>query len=161
MVNKLFLMEAPSHIKLHHFQSMDQLAARELILSGLREHWGELNDQLNQDLDDIQTYYSGCVFIVAKLGERIIGTGTLIPRSDTIAEIVRMSVAKDMRRRSVGTMILLRLVEEAKLLGFTQIILETTASWGEVIAFYEGFGFRRTHVRPGLYGKDVYFSLDI
>ena len=118
-------MEAPLQIKLHHFQSMDQLATRELILSGLREHWGELNDQLNQDLDDIQANYAGSVFIVAKLGERIIGTGALSPRSDTIAEIVRMSVTKDMRRQRVGTMILLRLVEEAKLLGFTQIILET------------------------------------
>lgn len=154
-------MEAPLQIKLHHFQSMDQLATRELILSGLREHWGELNDQLNQDLDDIQTNYAGSVFIVAKLGERIIGTGALLPRSDTIAEIVRMSVVKDMRRQRVGTMILLRLVEEAKLLGFTQIILETTASWREVIAFYEGFGFRRTHERSGLYGTDVYFSLEI
>jgi putative acetyltransferase len=154
-------MTSTPQIKLHHFQSEDQQTTRELILSGLKEHWGELNDELNQDLDDIQRYYASSVFIVAKLGRRIVGTGALVPRSETLAEIVRMSVVRDLRRKKVGTMILQRLVDEAKLLGFKKIILETTASWSEVVAFYEGFGFHRTHERLGIYGKDIYFSLDL
>ena len=161
IIDRLRPMSRESEIMIQFFQPADQRAARELILSGLQEHWGELNGQLNPDLDDISTNYAGSVFLVAKLGKRIIGTGALIPRSKTMAEIVRMSVASDMRRQRVGTRILQRLVEEANQLGFKRIILETTASWKEVVAFYEGFGFRRIHDCSGSYGVDAYFALDI
>ena len=89
--------------------------------------------------------------------ERIVGTGALIPRTDDTAEIVRMSVAADMRRKGLGRRILQELRHQARLKGFKRLVLETTETWTEVIAFYLQFGFQITHYRDG----DVYFALDI
>ena len=71
------------------------------------------------------------------------------------AEVVRMSVAAAARRRGLGRRILSALCAEAKARGFRRVILETTQTWSEVIAFYQSFGFRITHYKDG----DVYFEL--
>ena len=57
--------------------------------------------------------------------------------------------------------ILERLCQEAKALGFQRIVLETTSTWSEVIAFYKRFGFRITHHRDGHFGGEVHFALDL
>ena len=143
-------------ITLHAFQPADQSAVKELILAGLAEHWGTLDPSKNPDLEDIASSYAGAVFLVARHMDCIIGTGALVPRPDGTAEVVRMSVAADWRRQGIGRMILQALVDHARQNGFHRIILETTETWQEVIAFYLRFGFRITHYQDG----DVYFELD-
>ena len=144
-------------ITLHDFQPTDQTAVKDLILAGLVEHWGTLDPSKNPDLDDISCSYAGAVFLVAHCQGQIIGTGALVPRQDGTAEVVRMSVAQDWRRRGIGRTILHALVERARQSGFQRIILETTATWQEVIAFYLRLGFRITHYKDG----DVYFELTL
>lgn len=144
-------------LKIVPFQPEDQERVKSLILTGLVEHWGYLDASKNPDLVDIQTHYGQAAFLVAWLDERIVGTGALIPRSAEVAEIVRMSVAVDMRRQGIGRAILQCLCERAKQLSFRRLILETTATWPEVIQFYQRFGFSITHFQDG----DVYFSLDL
>jgi GNAT superfamily N-acetyltransferase len=68
-----------------------------------------------------------------------------------------MSVAADMRRRGIGRMILAQLVERARAGGFRRLILETTATWEDAVAFYRRCGFVVTHHQAG----DVYFALDL
>lgn len=148
-------------IKIQYFKSEDQEAVKQLILAGLAEHWGELDLTLNPDLNDISTSYADATFLVAWFNNRIIGTGALVPRSDQVTEIVRMSVAAKMRRRGVGTKMLERICREAHALRFQSLILETNATWHKVIAFYQAFGFRITHRQEGKLGGIVYFSLDL
>ncbi|HSQ18139.1 MAG TPA: GNAT family N-acetyltransferase, partial [Anaerolineales bacterium] len=93
----------------------------------------------------------------ARLDHAIVGTGALLPHQNGIAEIVRMSVAIQHRRDGIGRRILLALLEQARTQGFRQVILETTATWHEVVAFYLNCGFHITHHQDG----DVYFSLDL
>jgi len=144
-------------ITLHDFQPNDQAAVKDLILAGLAEHWGTLDPSKNPDLDDIAITYNGAVFMVARYQDQIIGTGALVPRQDGTAEIVRMSVAADWRRQGIGRRILQALVDRARLAGFRRIILETTETWQEVIAFYLSFGFRIIRYKDG----DVYFVLNL
>ena len=47
------------------------------------------------------------------------------------------------------------LIDQARKLGCRKIILETTADWSEVVAFYESAGFTRTEIRDG----DQYFEM--
>ena len=143
------------------FESEDQDTVQSLILAGLAEHWGEIDPTLNLDLNDIGTSYNDATFLVAWLDGRIIGSGALIPRSDQVAEIVRMSVAPELRRRGIGGKILERLFQEAKELGFQRIVLETTSTWSDVIEFYKRFGFRVTHRQEGPFGGEVHFALDL
>ncbi len=144
-----------AEIIISDFQPSDQIEAKALILSGLVDHWGWLDPTLNPDLTDIAESYRQAIFLVARLDGRMVGTGALKPRGEGVAEIVRMSVAKDLRRLGLGRKILAELVARARVMGLRKIILETTETWNEVIAFYVSFGFRITHHQDG----DVYFEL--
>ncbi len=150
-------MSNPPAIVLEPFRPEDQAEARALILAGLAEHWGFLDPTRNPDLDDIAASYADGTFLVARRAGRIVGTGALLPRQDGVAEIVRMSVAGDLRRQGIGRLILQELCRRARQQGFRRVILETTATWHEVIAFYLRYGFHVTHYQDG----DVYFALDL
>ena len=56
-----------------------------------------------------------------------------------------MSVARDARRRGLGTALLQALLEDAKERGWRSVRLETTADWEDAVQFYGacGFGTRR------------------
>ena len=144
-------------ITITNFQPKDQLPVKNLILNGLVEHWGFLDPTMNPDLEDIATSYALATFLVARDGEKIVGTGALLPRSRKNAEIVRMSVDHSCRRQGIGRMILQQLVETARRQGFCQVTLETTDTWQEVIAFYLDFGFQISHHQD----EDVYFVMNL
>ena len=131
------------------FRRSDEAAARRLILDGLRERWGELDEAKNPDLDDIANSYADGRFLVACLRDEVIGTGALILEAAGVGRIVRMSVARSRRREGVGTRMLEALLEEARAGGYRRVVLETTATWEDAIAFYRWHGFRRVAVRDG------------
>lgn len=168
------IMEISPGITLRIFRPEDQQQVQSLILNGLAQHWGTLDPTKNPDLENIAKSYAGAVFLVAEHNSKIVGTGALIPhfhrrgrppclpscsgnQDDDTAEIVRMSVARGMRRQGLGSQILQELCLRARKLGFRRIVLETTAAWQEVIAFYQRSGFVITHSRDG----DVYFELTL
>lgn len=144
-------------ITLAPFHPANQAAVKELILAGLVEHWGFLDAEKNPDLDDIAASYAEATFLVAWLNNQIVGTGALVMRLDGVGEIVRMSVAWNLRRQGIGRSILQALLDQARALGFRQVILETTAAWQEVVEFYQRNGFLVTHHQDG----DIYFMKDI
>jgi putative acetyltransferase len=154
-------------ITLRAFRPEDQAAAKALILAGLAEHWGTLDLSLNPDLNDIAGTYAEGLFLVACCGARIVGTGGLLfseaegsgqdARGPGEAQVVRMSVAAAMRRHGIGRRMLVELCEQARARGVRRLVLETTSTWDEVIAFYRAFGFRITHIQDG----DTYFALDL
>lgn len=143
------------------FRREDQAPVRALIMEGLAEHWGFVDPDLNPDLDDIATTYAVGMVLVAWVGEEIVGIGILIQREDNVQEVVRMSVAAAHRRRGVATRLLAKLVEAAERLGAGRVVLETTASWREAVAFYTAFGFQHSHDADGAFGTDAYFFLDL
>lgn len=139
------------------FQPEDQEEAKQLVLTGLAEHWGVLDSSLNPDLNDISKSYADGLFLVARKEGRIVGTGALLQRSQDTAEIMRMSVTSSLRRSGLGSAILQRLCEYAKTKGIQKLVLETTSTWHEVIDFYLNYGFQITHHQDG----DTYFVLNL
>ncbi len=152
-------MPLDDSILIRPFRWADQTQTRKLILAGLKEHWGVLDPAFNHDLKNITQQYADAVFLVAEdtKAQRIVGSGALVPREPGVAEIVRMSVDKTLRRSGLGTRILQTLIDYARGLGLQRVFLETTETWHEVIAFYQRFGFQRTHTQDG----DVYFAFDL
>jgi uncharacterized protein (TIGR00290 family) len=142
-------------VEIKSFRPEDQAEVKSLILAGLVDHWGVLDPTKNPDLNDIAHSYAGATFLVAWQAGRVVGSGALVPRGGGRAEVVRMSVAKDLRRSGIGKLILTRLIEQARTDGYSQVFLETTDTWQEVIAFYLRFGFEITHYSDG----DVYFRM--
>lgn len=144
-------------MEIRPFQPQDQAAAKALILAGLAEHWGWLDEHLNPDLNDIAASYAAGVFLVGVVDGRVVATGALIPESETSGRIVRMSVDSKMRRQGYGRGLLQALLQIAKGKSYTQIVLETTSTWVDVIQFYERNGFQRTHEADG----DTHFLLNV
>lgn len=95
------------------FDAGDQDRVRQLILGGLGEHWGEVDESLNSDLDDIAATYASGRTVVAEQHGELIGTGTVVPGEGTTAEIVRMSVATSFRRSGVGRVLVEELIRTA------------------------------------------------
>lgn len=147
----------PDNLEIRSFRARDQAAARRLILSGLQERWGHLDEAKNPDLDDIAASYEEGLFLVAYTGERLVATGALLAEGERVGRIVRMSVARDVRRRGVGRRMLQALLEAARIRGYGKIVLETTATWADAIAFYRREGFRPLGIRDG----DVHFEKEL
>ncbi|HEY0520706.1 MAG TPA: GNAT family N-acetyltransferase [Ilumatobacteraceae bacterium] len=133
-------------------------AVRELILRGLAEHWGEVDASLNRDVDDLAAGHPGSRTLVACHEGRVVGTGTVVRCGDGCAEIVRMSVDAKWRRSGVGRRLVDDLVEVARSWRSRRVVLETSAHWMEVVAFYERCGFVLTHHREDEFGVDAWFE---
>ncbi len=125
------------------FDVGDQEQARWLILEGLGEHFGYIDETLNPDLDDILHNYirAGHVFVVACMGRELVGTGALLSHGEGISEMVRISTRKDYRRRGIGQAIVTYLVNVARQRGDRRIIVKTNASWHDAIYLYKRLGF--------------------
>jgi putative acetyltransferase len=148
-------------LEIRDLRPEDHAAVRALILAGLRDHWGELDETLNPDLDDLAaSYRTGRTLVVVERG-RIIGTGTVVPRDGEVPKIVRMSVDDGSRRLGVGRRIVDALLATARAWGATAVVLETTAAWDEVVAFYVRCGFRVTHHEEGAFGRDAWLRCEL
>jgi GNAT superfamily N-acetyltransferase len=134
-------------VRIRAFEAADQAAARAVILEGLGEHFGFIDETLNPDLNDIATSYADGAFLVAVIGGEIAGTGAMMPQPDGTALIVRMSTLAGHRRRGIARQVLAALIERARERACTRIVLGTNSGWGDAIAFYTAFGLsemRRT-----------------
>lgn len=82
-------------------------------------------------------------YIVAWLADVPVGCGAIRELDPTTAEIRRMYVHRDYRRKQVGRSVLLHLENEAKRLGYTRLLLETGDRQAPAMALYEASGFHR------------------
>lgn len=143
-------------ILITHFEPQHQQLTRALILEGLAEHWGTLNPTFNQDLTDIAQTYCNSIFLLAWLDNKLVGTGALVEEVDGVSRIMRMSVDRAHRRLGIGTLIVEQLLTYVRVQGQQKIVLETTATWEDAIAFYKRAGCRPIEVREG----DLHFEFD-
>lgn len=72
-----------------------------------------------------------------------VGSGALRELDRTTAEVRRMYVRPEHRRKHVAHAILEHLIASACRLGYERLIVETGNKQAPAIAFYENYGFRR------------------
>ena len=131
------------------FAPGDQFAARRLILQGLGERWGWIDETRNPDLGDIAAHYvaPGHYFVVVERDGELIGAGALLAEGAEGADrqatgrIVRMSVAREHRGRGLGRALVEHLLDEARRRGYRRVLVETTKEWHDAIRLYERCGF--------------------
>jgi GNAT superfamily N-acetyltransferase len=148
-----------SALSVRRFEPGDQDAARSLILQGLGEHFGFIDETLNRDLDDIATTYGSSTFLVAERDGAIVGTGVLTVGEAGVARVSRMSTASGERRSGVGTTVLSALIDEARKASCSRLALSTNADWDDAIAFYRAAGFVETARTEHAFGVGVDFEL--
>ena len=130
-------------LRIRPFKASDQEAARRLILAGLGEHFGWIDEARNPDLDDIAAHYAapGHAFVVVQLGDELVGTGALVSEGEGTGRLVRMSVSKEHRRRGIGRALVDYLTAEARRRGYSRLLVETNNDWCDAIGLYERCGF--------------------
>ncbi|MEX2619380.1 MAG: GNAT family N-acetyltransferase [Egibacteraceae bacterium] len=97
-------------------------------------------------LDEAPTQYDppNGAFVLARAGGETVGCGAVAFLDDQTAEVKRMWVAAGIRGRGVGTRLLARLEDEARLGGRSRVVLDTNATLTEAVAMYESSGYVAT-----------------
>lgn len=144
-------MRIMSDLLIRPFERDDQESARNLILAGLGDHFGELDPTFNPDLEDIwQNYIApGDCFMVVLDGKRIVGTGALIREATETGRIVRMGVSAEKRRQGIGRLLVGELLANGIKRGYSRIVVETNDDWHGAIQLYQTCGFRPYDQRNG------------
>lgn len=137
----------------------EQAAARQLILAGLREHFGWIDETCNPDLEDLEAAYlwPGHCFVVAELDGNIVGTGALVEEAPGVGRLVRISVDRHFRGRGIGRRLVQHLIAEARARGYRRVVCETNDDWEDAIALYRAYGF----VEEARCDSEVHFALNL
>lgn len=147
-------------MRIRKFQKDDQKAAQALILSGLKEYYGFIDHTRNPEVYTIEKSFiqKGTTFVVIEEGGEIIGTGGLLTtdKPDT-AQMVRVSVHKDHRRKGIAKQIVFDLLKQAKEMGYKKMLVETTKTWIAPRTLYNSIGFKEIYETE----EDVYMTLDL
>ena len=148
-----------SNITIRPFKASDQRAARALILEGLGEHFGSIDETCNPDLDDIMAHYvaRGSAFVIAVSSNSLIGTAALIAEDAHTGRIVRMSVRREARRQGIGKALVEHLLNLARDRRFSRVVVETNNDWDNAIGLYKRCGF----VEYDTDDVSVYLVLDL
>jgi putative acetyltransferase len=112
-------------------------------------------DFLILGIDHAEFEKNGGYFVLALQGNQAIGCGGFRPLDGTCAEIKRMFVRPEVRRRGWARRILRHLEEEAHRRGFLSTVLETGCDNAGAIALYESEGYSRISAYPGCQGISV------
>ncbi len=134
------------------FAPSDQTTARALVLTGLGEHWGFIDETLNPDLDDIAAAYPAAtsrVLVVEDRSGALIGVGCLTEDDPSTGRLVRMSVASSARGQGIGRRLVAELESVARERGYTRLVCETTEDWADATALYLATGFTETGIHDG------------
>lgn len=93
------------------------------------------------------------IYLVAYLDGEPVACGALRPLEETVAEVLRMYVARHARRKGLAQSILRELEAAAARFGYRTLRLETGYRQLPAMALYESYGFRR--IEPfGEYSND-------
>ncbi|KKQ27265.1 MAG: GCN5-related N-acetyltransferase [Candidatus Magasanikbacteria bacterium GW2011_GWC2_37_14] len=156
------------NIKLRQFEEKDKEATYNLHIEGLKQSESFIDDpkareQLDQDLKKIREEYidSDGEFFVAIIDDKVVGMGALRKVDDITAEIKRMRVKPELQGKGIGALILDKLIEKAKELGYKKLLLDTSIKQIVAQRLYESRGFKESR-RGEIYGQEtLYYQRDI
>ncbi|WP_371802475.1 GNAT family N-acetyltransferase [Candidatus Lokiarchaeum ossiferum] len=134
-------------------------SAKNLVLAGLKEHWGYIDDTLNPDLYAILDHYigKGDDFLVGIYENEIICCGALILEEYKVGRMQRISVDQNFRGMGLASKIVRSLEKQAKIRGMDRIVVETTNTWSDAIRLYLKNGYTESHRDP----EDIHFFKDL
>lgn len=152
-------MPEPPGLVIRPMQPEDQPTVRRLVLDGLADHFGEIDETRNPDIDDLLGHYGpmGGYSVVAERDGELVGAGTFHAEGEGTVRLVRMSVRSDQRGRGLGRALVAHLLDEARRRGYREAVCETCDDWVDAIALYRRSGFTEIGRRDG----DIHFRLSL
>lgn len=95
----------------------------------------------------------GGMIFYAKFKEEIVGTVSLIKRSDTAFELSKMAVTDTVQGLGIGKKLLQHCINIAEQQGIKKIIIYSNRSLKSAIYLYEKFGFEEIALEDGVYER--------
>ncbi|WP_320054562.1 GNAT family N-acetyltransferase [uncultured Acetobacteroides sp.] len=115
-----------------------------MLEAELEAELSQRDDSIQQRCDRYDTPQSYIdTVIVAYDGDTPVGFGCFKPFDDSTAEIKRMYVRKDYRRKGVASIILMELELWAGQHDFIKLILQTSTKQPEAMQLYAKFGYKQ------------------
>jgi putative acetyltransferase len=143
------------------FESKDQIPAKALIIAGLVEYFGFIDETLNPDLKDIASSFADGCFLIGEIDGALVATGGYKPVDDVTVKVERVFVDLNFRRLGLASQLFTALISKAKKAGFKRVVLETTSDWDKAIEFWLRNGFQITHVDDSGEWSETWFEREI
>lgn len=128
----------------------DVLELFDEYFASLRSHGEELRRVLAHqnpaaELADLDSFYAPPHgrMLVAVLDGRAVGCVAVKRLDERTGEIKRLYVRPAGRGRGIGSLLVERVLDEARSLGYRRVVLDTMAHMTSAIGLYERHGFRR------------------
>ncbi len=131
-------MQAFSIIKVDPLQNQDALNLIQELDAELLQRYPANNVHT---LDLKKTNPQNSVFLIGYLKEQAVACGAISQLSDGIAEIKRVYVKPQMRGQGLSKLLISRLEQEARQMGFTTLRLETGTRQPESLGLYRKAGY--------------------
>lgn len=108
-------------------------------------------DQLEHPEDTVLA--KGGAILFARVENEIVGTVGLIPKDELICEMIKMGVDFAAQGNGVGLALGNAVLEEAKKMGFTKMILYSNTKLLAALHLYGKLGFQEVKAECGAYGR--------
>jgi putative acetyltransferase len=131
---------------------------KNVVFTALIEH-GLIPEEYGKDkyLNDIEKNYLNANgyfgVLIEKDTNEIVGTIGLIPIDNTTCELQKMYLAKKVRGKGFGKLMMDTAIHMAKELHYKRIVLETVSQLKDAIALYKKYGF--IEITPAVINKRV------
>ena len=137
-----------TELKIRPATNTDCQRVQDLVFGVLAEYGLSPDvEGIDRDLTDIEGHYTsrGGIFeLIETTDGRLLGTAALYPVDEQTLELRKMYFDPELRGRGWGSLMLRRLIDRSRELGFKRIYLETASVLTEATRLYEKFGFERT-----------------
>ena len=159
-------MDPATPYTIRSFLPEDLSACTELYRDGLLGGKIAENDT-GLDMDDIESAYManpGSHFWVSQLtGERtdVVGMIGVQQHEDSVGEIRRLRVRRDLRRRGIGSALIETALKFCRDRGYLKIALDTFVEREPAIKLFEKFHFRHSRTRSVGDKEVLHFYLDL
>jgi putative acetyltransferase len=144
----------------------DIVYIREIVFSCLREYGLKPEPAgKDKDLNDLsKSYFSrnGFFGVAVEFNtNKMVGTFGLFPVDNTVCELRKIYLVKEVRGRGLGKFILHTSIQMAREKGFKKIVLETVSPLKAAISLYKKYGFKEIPLNEISERADQAFELDI
>ncbi|MET3021913.1 GNAT family N-acetyltransferase [Flavobacterium hydatis] len=113
----------------------------------------EKMDQVSLSNPKEEIIDKGGFIYYATLDNEIVGTASLLKKSDTIFELGKMAVSDKAQGFGIGTLLLKHCLTTAKEMKIEKLILYSNTKLGSAIHLYRKYGFEEIPLEQGLYER--------
>lgn len=136
-----YSLELKEHIKLLNYEWLQEY---------FRVEEGDVHSLSDPTKEIIER--GGSIYY-AQLNNEIVGTASLLKKSDAVFELGKMAVTKKVQGVGIGSLLLRHCLQQAQQQGIKKLILYSNRRLAPAIHLYKKYGFVETEVEPGLYER--------